>query len=127
VTLLKNSTLPLLAVGCYKYTSDLLWLDFCRPAPEPATRAADPLQGVTTPLDLTAWEQALAWHPDRAFIWYISEGLSKGFRIGFQAGSPLQSAPTNLRSALEHPEVIDTYLKGELSRRRMLGPFTDVV
>jgi len=94
-----------------------------------STRASNqgswPTARAATPLVITAWEQALAQHPDRAFVRYISEELRKGFRIGFQAGSPLQSATTNMRSALEHPEVIDTYLKGELSRGRMLGPFAD--
>jgi len=125
VPLLKISTLLLFAVGCYEYTSDLLCLDSCRQSPEPASRAYGPLQKTATPLVLPEWEQALARHPDRAFVRYINEKLHMGFRIGFQVGSPLPSATINMRSALEHPEVIDNYLKGELTCRRMLGPFAD--
>ena len=69
--------------------------------------------------------QALSAHPDRAFVRYISEGLQWGFRIGFWNGSPLRSAISNMRSASEHPEIISQYLQDELSRGRMLGPFSD--
>ena len=47
-----------------------------------------------------------------------------GFRIGFQYGSPLRSASANMPSARLHPEVIQDYLRKEVAKGRMLGPFS---
>ena len=104
----------------YSYTSDLLCLDFCRP-PRPHTNQL--LHSVSTPLCPEAWAAALAPHPDQAFARYICDGLRWGFRIGFQYGSPLKSASTNMPSATQHPQVVTKYIQDELSRGRMLGPF----
>ena len=79
--------------------------------------------GVSTPLVLEAWRQALSSHPDQAFARYICEGLRSGFRIGFDYGSPLKPATANMQSALLHPGVISEYLQKELTLGRMLGPF----
>ena len=43
--------------------------------------------------------------------------------MGFQHGSPLRSASSNMPSASLHPEVVDQYLTQELAKGRMLGPF----
>ena len=52
------------------------------------------------------------------------DGLSRGFRIGFNRKSPLQSAAVNMSSASLHSGIISDYLKKELALGRMLGPFT---
>ena len=96
--------------------------------------SADP-QGCTTArysqqpqhhcLYLHAWEKALSSHPDQAYTRYICQGLRWGFRIGFQYGSPLKSAHSNMESADQHPEIISEYLHKECSLSRMLGPFSE--
>jgi len=71
-----------------------------------------------------AWERVLQAHPDQAFARYIINGLTHGFRIGFNRASSLQSATANMASARLHPQVITEYIQMELSRGRMLGPFS---
>lgn len=55
---------------------------------------------------------------------YVLAGIQHGFRVGF---SPelvrLRSRPANMRSASEHPDVIDAYLSAELAAHRLAGPF----
>ena len=97
-------------------------LDLCRPQ---LGHSAHQLLTISTPLVLDAWSRALASHPDQAFARYICEGICWGFRIGFQYGSPLKSATSNLESARQHPDIITEYLQSELARGRMLGPFPD--
>lgn len=106
----------------YKYTADLICLDLHRPH---SSQHAGPLDRVTTPLAIDAWQEALAPHPDRAFANYIINGLRYGFRIGFDRRAHLRSAQSNMESAGLHPEVISKYLETELSLNRMLGPFQD--
>lgn len=105
----------------YPYTADLLTLDLCRPPPTPPHPL---LWRVHTPLRYSAWEAALAGHPDKAYVRFLLAGISKGFRIGFSRTVSLRSAPRNMRSALEHPEVVQAYLEGECKKGRMLGPFS---
>ena len=81
------------------------------------------LSEVSTPLSVEAWSRALATHPDKAFVRYTCNGLHLGLRVGFQHGSPLQSASANMPSARQHPEVIRDYLQSELAKDRMLRPF----
>ena len=105
----------------YPYTADLLALDLCRPPPS----HHHPLLGaVQTPLRVSAWASALSAHPDRAFVRFLLSGIKVGFRIGFRRPAPLRSASRNMRSALDHPDVVQAYLDSECSRGRMLGPFS---
>ena len=67
---------------------------------------------------------ALRTHPDRVFIRILLAGITEGFRIGFNYPAPLRSAGTNMHSAVEHPDVVQTYLEGECAKGRMLGPFS---
>ena len=115
--------ISLSAVGwdqLYPYTSDLMCLDACRPQERPLPQE---LTSVSTPLVLSAWAAALQVHPDRAFARYVIDGLSHGFRIGFNRSTSLQSATANMPLATLHTEVITKYLQKELSLGRMLGPF----
>ena len=105
----------------YPYTADLLCLDLCRP---PGPRVHPLLRPVYSPLDPTAWSVALHPHPDKAFVRFLLKGLREGFRIGFHRPAPLQSAPCNMRSALQHPDVVQEYLERECARNRMLGPYS---
>ena len=104
----------------YPYTADLLCLSFCHP---PQEHHWQELYQVSTPLEVEAWEVALAAHPDRAYARYICWGLREGFRIGFQHGRPLESATVNMPSTGLRPEAISSYIEGEQAKGRMLGPF----
>ena len=78
-----------------------------------------------SPLQLSQFQAELVDHPDQAAVAYVLNGLREGFRIGFEPLSvSLQSASTNMRSALVHPSVIDAYLETEVSCGRVAGPFT---
>ena len=56
---------------------------------------------------------------------FFLQGLSEGFRIGFDYASPitLKSAKTNMQSARLHAEVVDDYLQTEISLGHVAGPF----
>ena len=105
----------------YQYTDDLTRLNSCRPPWEAKTNPT--LQSIHTPLVVSAWDTALASHPDKTYAQYIVKGLQEGFRIGFRYGSPLRSATANMPSATQQPEVINDYLSKELARNRFIGPF----
>ena len=95
-------------------------LDSCRLQ---ATHLSPALTVVQTVLVAPAWATALQTHQDRAFVRYIIDGLSNGFRIGFNRTTHLQSASSNMGSVQLHPHIITDYIHKELSRGRMLGPF----
>ena len=103
----------------YPYTADLLCLGFNHPVQDVTWGA---ITTVATQLQPDAWENALRTHPDRAFGRFVVEGLCQGFRIGFNRQTPLQPALRNMQSALDHPEVIDNYLRKECTLGSMLGP-----
>ena len=59
-------------------------------------------------------------HPDQEFASYILRGIEQGFRVGFDANrtQPRQRSG-NLLSAIEQPEVIQTYLDKEVAAGRV--------
>ena len=63
----------------YQYTAHLLALDGYRPIGPPDHSISE----ISTPLNITAWERALADHPDKLFAQYLIQDLINGFRIGF--------------------------------------------
>ena len=86
------------------------------------------LSEISTPWDWRAWEDMLHTHPDREFADIIVNGIREGFRIGFEYrrfGGTL-SSDRNMRSALEHPDVVDEYLAEERRRGHVLGPFAQL-
>ena len=87
-------------------------LDNCR-APAGARPPPPELALITTPLRAEEWEFRLHAHPDRAFRSYILQGIREGFCLGFDRSSRCHPATRNLRSAYEHPEIIDAYLDKE--------------
>ena len=54
----------------------------------------------------------LRQHPDREFAQIIVDGISQGFRIGFDRrfSRSLRSCSRNMGSAYVHPEVVSSYL-----------------
>ena len=50
----------------------------------------------------------------RLFAEYVVQGIQNGFRIGFDYRSArMKKVSSNMRSALEHPEVVQDYLAKE--------------
>ena len=56
------------------------------------------------------------------FARYITDGLSNGFRVGFDRSHPLAPALRNLPSATEQEEVFSAYLGKEMTLGRIIGP-----
>ena len=108
------------------------WAKLFRSVPVPvqpivADRIFSPLASVkeVSPLRLDQFQQELRHHPDRSAVAFVISGIQDGFRIGFEASSvSLKSASANMRSSLDHPSVIDSYLQTEVSARRVAGPFS---
>ena len=78
-----------------------------------------------TPINTNFWLAELAGLPDQEFARIILRGLTYGFCIGFrQENITLKSARSNLISSMEHPDVIDEYIKSELSAGHLarVGP-----
>ena len=70
------------------------------------------------------WERALAVHPDRELAQYVCTGICQGFHIGFNYHlAQLIPVHRNMKSAMEHGEVVERYLGEEREAKRVLGPF----
>lgn len=54
---------------------------------------------------------------------YVLSGIRQGFKLGFNS-APLKDAKRNKQSALEHPEIVDEYLRNEVDLGRVAGPFS---
>ena len=82
-----------------------------------------PVHRVSSP-QLVAFQQELAHHPDRAKVQYVLDGIAHGFSLGFDPSRvALRSSLRNMRSATDHPHVIDEYLATEIAKSRVAGPF----
>ena len=111
--------------GRYSYMKELVVLDSCRPGPSEVApdilRAA--LAAVRMPLRAAELGRALRGHPDREFVDYLLDGMSQGFRIGFnRVFGHLKSAKRNMVSASAEPAVIEAYLAKERAAGRIVGP-----
>ena len=84
----------------------------------------DVLRQIHTPLVIHEWRRQLLTHPDSMFQQYILEGLTNGFRIGFnyQALSPRSVQANNMQSASRNAAVIEERLQTEISLGRVVGP-----
>lgn len=71
-------------------------------------------------------------HPDQELVEYIIAGLREGFRIGYDyQRHKCKRCVDNMKSAKEHPQVVDDYIMKECLAGRLLGPldpqlFTEV-
>ena len=82
------------------------------------------LSASTTRLDWRAWQDSLSLHPDRQLADYVVQGIQNGFRIGFDyRRTQTKRVSSNMRSTLEHPEVVRDYLTKECAEGRIFGPF----
>ena len=78
---------------------------------------------MSTPLKLPSWAEALRSYPNEEVALFMLRGIAQGFRIGFiPSSTSLRSAAWNLEGALTHPQVVEVYLKEELSLGRVVGP-----
>ena len=109
-----------LTAGANQYTPELRQLDSFHP--RHYTKLPSSITKINTPLKVAAWEKALQNHPDTAFREYVLCGISGGFRIGFNRTQPLRSSSSNMRSALDNPQVVHEYLEKECSQGHIAGP-----
>ena len=69
------------------------------------------------------WTKELARHPNRELAHYICQGITEGFRVGYDyQGSRCRKAAGNMQSVREHREVVEWYIQGERAMGRLLGP-----
>ena len=87
------------------------------PDPPPITSHAP-----HTPLRPQVFAQFLSSHPDEAFVSEPIHSLTHGFSIGYTGPRTPLTAP-NLRSASEHPHIVDKALQKEVAELRMAGPY----
>ena len=91
-------------------------------------RGASPLDclgAIVTPYVMAEWERLLVSHQDRDFVAYIVRGITSGFRIGVDPSlinGQFQSTNSNMQSARDNAQVIDSYLGTECSLNRVIGP-----
>ena len=99
--------------GHYIYTDHLLALDSC------VAPTYHPLENIEicSPLHIPQWSSLLYSHPDKEFASYILQGISAGFRIGFNCSHTILSASSNLPSS--NTSVIQDYLEREVTLSRM--------
>ena len=83
---------------------------------------SDPLN--TTPIDIHRWEELTESLPNQEAVEYVSRGLREGFSLQFHP-IPLTSVRRNMPSSYRSPEVIDDYLREEISLGRVAGPFSE--
>ena len=104
--------------GRYIYIEDLLKLEKCVDESNPVWWPISP-----SPINLHHWQDPLASHPDRRFAAYIRNGLSRGFRIGFDRhGPPLRSTARNHPSARANKASVSDYIWAEREAGRLVGP-----
>ena len=77
---------------------------------------------ITSPLKVKWWEDFLVDLPDPQLKDYLLKGIFEGFCVGFDYHllSQLRSSSTNLLSATQNPEVVDSYLAKELQLGRIV-------
>ena len=84
-------------------------------------------QHIATPLLPLQWGHLLATHPNRKLVTFFLQGLTEGFRIGYDyTFNTLKPAKTNMESALSHTAVVEDYIHKELTLSKMAGPFLQV-
>ena len=115
------TTLFTVTNGIYPYTADLTLINAYQSPYTTHPHIAD-MHTITTPLRVPAWAAALANHPDQAYKNYVLNGISSGFRIGFNYAIALQSATRNMPSAEANPSPVQDYLSQEVAANRVIGP-----
>ena len=113
-----NLTCANIVNGRYRYTDDLLQL---AAATVPQPRHCWP--SYHTPIQVDRLVPFLNSHPDKAFATYILDGLTNGFRIGFNyRHCSLHSCGSNHPSSLVNEKVVDDRIAAEVTAGRLFGP-----
>ena len=107
------------AKGLYIYMEDLQKLHSCSYS-FPRSLLGQHLERIPSPLEVASWENLLASHPDKRFQRFIVEGIQRGFRIGCNPSHPRRSSSRNMRSAYDHPQVVQEYLDREVALNRVV-------
>ena len=90
-----------------------------------ALEAASPCilsQRVEGFLPIAEWEPYLSSHPDQRLAAFLRRGFQYGFRIGFDPAQPAvepASSCQNHNSVVYNPEVVSTYIAGEVDRGKL--------
>lgn len=74
-----------------------------------------------SPLQLPEFQHKLAHHHGQSKVQCVLDGIAHPFSSGFDASRFVLLR--NMRSAIEHPVVIDEYLATEIAKCRVAGPF----
>ena len=77
---------------------------------------------VSTPLSISAWQQALALHPNQEWVQHLVAGLQDGFRIGLLPHPVCHSALGISPSALNNQEAVAKFIGTQISAGHMVGP-----
>ena len=104
--------------GSYRYTQDLVQLAaFVSSQPSPLWPRYH------SPIRMENLSPFLNSHPDATYAAYIREGLTKGFRIGFNySNTSLRSRGSNHPSTLANERVVDDRIATEVAAGRLHGP-----
>ena len=78
---------------------------------------------VNTPVNVENLRQELQTHPDRDFVDYLCDGLTYGFDTMISDITVPTKECSNLRSALERPDTVDSLIKSETQKGFLEGPF----
>ena len=89
------------------YLNHLLAFDSCRQVRDPSGLVIS--SEVHSPLLASAWAHELSSHPDKAFVEYILQGITNGFRIGFDRRQRIHSTRANLH--FDKIAVVSEYLQ----------------
>jgi len=94
---------------------------------EPADKLQVPAAAtrITSPLIADNWCTMLRDYPNRPLADFFITGIQEGFRISYNpSATKVRSAKQNLQCALEHPEVVESYLAEEVALGHVSGPFS---
>ena len=78
---------------------------------------------VSSPFILEAWRRALRSHPAQDFVRGLLKGVKFGFRIGLRSPPLSHQVSSNCPSAQEHSTVIGDYIRSQVERGFIAGPF----
>jgi len=64
-------------------------------------------------------------YPIKELVDFFISGIQEGFCIGFSPHmTKLNSARRNMSCALEHPDVVESYLADEIAQGHVSGPLS---
>lgn len=89
-----------------------------------ALAVPNPLEEVVTPLRRSQFEAELKDHPDPAWVSDLLHSIDEGVQLGY-TGPRSKQVARNLRSAWQHPQIIDKEIDKETQMKRLLGPYDE--